>query len=188
MFDFTHPIRSPQKMAKITLEPETLFSERCFRQADARPKVKSLMGQSDLSYLRVFSVLNWPDEDEDEDVIILCWTMIVWWFCCDWGEGASCIIIYYRDLCMVRMLNTLEIRWTPNSPNMIPVAFVPPKNAPHTGASSLWHHFEVKMPLIIIPNRWNSRRFSLGTVSSWEVRWRHHHFDFCISFCRWYED
>ena len=57
-----------------------------------------------------------------------------------------------------------------------------------SGASSLWHHFEVKMPLIIIPNRWNSRRFSLGTVSSWEVRWRHHHFDFCISFCRWYED
>lgn len=29
------------------------------------------------------------------------------------------------------------------------------------GASSLWHHFEVKMPLIIIRNRWNSRRFSL---------------------------
>lgn len=138
------------------------------------------MGQSDLSYLRVFRVLNWPDEDEDEDVIILCWTMIVWWFCCDWGEGASCIIIYYRDLCMARMLNTLEIRWTANSPYDTRGLWCIFTLASFWGEDAIDHYTQqVELKTFLVGN---------GIIVGGAVRWRHHHFDFCICFCRWYKD
>lgn len=189
MFDFIHPIRSPKKTAKKHAGTWDSFLWAVFSPGGCKTKGEEPYGPEWLELPAGFQGVElawwgwgWGCHNfvlNDDCLMILLWL--------GWG----CFMHYYHILSW--FMHGKDVKYPWNQMNcQFPIWYPWPLSPPQKSAShgciftlaSFWgedaiDHYTQQVEL---------KTFLVGTVSSWEVRWRHHHFDFCISFCRWYKD